>query len=162
MIGVVLYLLSITVLYGYGLFLVICNHDLLYLEPYRVGITCAIVGGLGGCMYCLRAVYVNYCVKNRWSNKWEIWYILRPITSIGSGAVSFLFLKAGLLILESNVQQTASEFGFYALAFIAGLNVDKFMNKIEDIGKTIFGIEKSRATDDATDVIDPKAGKEIS
>lgn len=145
MIGVVLYLLSITVLYGYCLFLVICNNDLLSLEPYRVGIICAIVGGLGGCMYCLRAVYVNYCAQDTWDNRWAIWYILRPITSVGSGAISFLFLKAGLLVLESNVQQNASEFGFYALALIAGLNVDKFIKKIEDIGEAVFGIEKSRA-----------------
>lgn len=146
MISVVLYLLSITMLYGYGLFLVIFNNDLLSLDPYRVGITCAIIGGLGGCMYCLRAVYVNYCAQDTWDNKWTIWYILRPITSAGSGAVSFLFLKAGLLVLESNVQQNASEFGFYALAFIAGLNVDKFIKKIEDIGEAVFGIEKSRAS----------------
>lgn len=145
MIGVVFYLVSITILYGYGLLLVISNNDLLSIEPYRVGITCAIVGGLGGCMHCLRALYVNYCAQDKWNNKWAIWYILRPITSIGSGAVSFLFLKAGLLVLESNVQQDASEFGFYALAFIAGLNVDKFMKKIEDIGEAVFGIEKSRA-----------------
>ncbi len=145
MIGIVVYLLSIVTLYAYGLFLLLCNYDLLCLEPYRVGITCAIVGGLGGCMYCLRAVYVNYCAQDTWDNKWAIWYILRPITSVGSGAVSFLFLKAGLLVLESNVQQNASEYGFYALAFIAGLNVDKFIKKIEDIGEAVFGIEKSRA-----------------
>lgn len=145
MIGVVLYLLAIITLYGYALFLVLCNHDLPCLEPFRVGIVCAIVGGMGGCMYCLRAVYVNYCAQDTWSNKWAIWYILRPITSAGSGTASFLFLKAGLLVLESNVDPNASEFGFYALAFIAGLNVDKFIKKIEDIGEAVFGIEKSRA-----------------
>jgi len=31
-----------------------------------------------------------------------------------------------------------------AFAFFAGLNVDKFVGKIEDVGMAIFGIEKSR------------------
>jgi hypothetical protein len=35
--------------------------------------------------------------------------------------------------------------GFYVLAFIAGLNVDKFLSKIEEIAQTTWGIEKSRA-----------------
>jgi len=34
--------------------------------------------------------------------------------------------------------------GFLALAFIAGLNVDKFITKIEDIAQATWGIEKSR------------------
>lgn len=145
--GVIIYLLSVTAMYGYALFMMICNSDLDCLEPYRVGILCAIIGGLGGCMYCLRGVYVNYCARDSWNDKWAIWYVLRPLTSVGAGAVSFLFLKAGLLVLESNVQSNASEYGFYALAFIAGLNVDKFIKKIEDIGEAVFGIEKSRAAE---------------
>lgn len=146
MYGVALYLISISALYAYALFLVISCNDVGAIEPYKVGLASAIIGGLGGCMYCLRGLYVNCCARSSWDKKWIIWYILRPITSVGSGAVSFLFLKAGLLVLESNVNSNASEFGFYALAFIAGLNVDKFMKKIEDIGEAVFGIEKSRAT----------------
>lgn len=144
MIYVVSYLLTLTATFGYILMLLILNADLTSFEAYRVGVTCAVIGGLGGCMYCLRGVYLNYCARDSWDDKWIIWYILRPITSIGSGAVSFLFLKAGLLVLESDVKTDASEFGFYALAFIAGLNVDKFIKKIEDIGEAVFGIEKSR------------------
>ena len=58
---------------------------------------------------------------------------------------SYLFLKAGLLILESHQQNGATEIGFYALSFIAGLNVDKFIAKIEDVAQAVWGIEKSRA-----------------
>jgi len=57
-----------------------------------------------------------------------------------------VFLKAGLLILEAGQQSDTTNYGFLALAFIAGLNVDKFLTKIEEIAESIWGIEKSRAT----------------
>lgn len=116
------------------------------LEPYRVGLTCAFIGGLGGCLYCLRGVYLNAAVKNQWSKHWEVWYYLRPITSLMCGGVSYLFLKAGLLVLESGTKPDASELGFYALAFIAGFNVNKFIKKLEDVSEAVWGIEKSRAS----------------
>ena len=68
--------------------------------------------------------------------------------SILTGGVSFLFLKAGLLVLEAQSTGSSTHLGFYALAFIAGLNVDKFISKIEDIAQATWGIEKSRTTKD--------------
>jgi len=62
------------------------------------------------------------------------------------GGVSYLFLRAGLLVLESSTRPNSSELGFYALSFIAGLNVDKFISKIEDIAQAVWGIEKSRTS----------------
>nr|WJR86142.1 hypothetical protein [Enterobacter hormaechei subsp. steigerwaltii] len=35
--------------------------------------------------------------------------------------------------------------GFFALAFIAGFNVDKFVAKIEEVAKAVWGIEKTRS-----------------
>jgi len=88
-------------------------------------------------------------VKKQWSNEWYPWYIIRPFVSILTGGVSFLFLKAGLLVLEAQTEASSSNFGFYALAFIAGLNVDKFISKIEDLAQATWGIEKSRASKDS-------------
>ena len=53
-------------------------------------------------------------------------------------------MKAGLLILESKQTTDSTDLGFLALAFIAGLNVDKFLAKIEGIAHETWGIEKSR------------------
>ncbi len=108
--------------------------------------TCALIGGTGGVVYCLRGVYLNACVRKSWDDQWQPWYYIRPIVSHMCGAVSFLFLKAGLLLLEAQLKTQSSEIGFMALAFIAGLNVDKFITKIEDIAQTTWGIEKSRTT----------------
>ncbi|MEW6111220.1 MAG: hypothetical protein AB1664_03750 [Thermodesulfobacteriota bacterium] len=105
---------------------------------------CAVIGGVGGVVYCLRAVYLNACVRGGWDDKWEPWYYIRPLVSHLCGAVSFLFLRAGLVLLEAQPKTEATDLGFLSLAFIAGLNVDKFISKIEDIARATWGIDKSR------------------
>jgi hypothetical protein len=97
-------------------------------------------------LYCLRAVYLNFSVKGEWSKQWEIWYYLRPLVSLISGGVSYIFLKAGLLVLEAQEVESATNYGFLALAFIAGLNVDNFVKKIESIAESAWGIGKSRTS----------------
>jgi hypothetical protein len=100
--------------------------------------------GFGGLLYLLRSVYINKCVKKSWDEEWEIWYYIRPFTSLLSGIASYIFLKAGVLILNAEIDISTSSFGFMAVAFIAGLNVDKFTSKLEDLAKSAWGVEKSR------------------
>ena len=61
------------------------------------------------------------------------------------GGVSYVFLQAGLLVLDTQTTESSSNLGFYALAYIAGLNVDKFIAKLEQIAESAWGIETSRA-----------------
>ena len=96
----------------------------------------------------LRAVYVNKCVRKNWDKEWELWYYIRPFTSLISGIASFIFLKAGVLVLNAEIEVSSSSFGFMAVAFIAGLNVDKFTSKLEDLAKAAWGIEKTRLNKD--------------
>jgi len=117
-------------------------------EPIKVGLMCAVIGGIGGCVYCLRAVYLNACVRKQWDADWKPWYYIRPLVSVICGGISYLFLRAGLLVLESGTRPDSSDLGFYALSFIAGLNVDKFISKIEDVAKSVWGIERSRTSSD--------------
>jgi len=116
------------------------------MEPIRLGLECCLVAMAGGSLYCLRAVYLNKCVHKRWDTDWTIWYFLRPIASFVCGGAAFLFLKAGLLVLDAQTPNTGSEIGYFALSFIAGLNVDKFVAKIEDVAQAVFGIDKSRSS----------------
>jgi hypothetical protein len=130
-------------------------YCLFYLStPAAVGIfsdsviliaQCGTIGGIAGVLYCLRGVYRSKCVYKNWDTDWLVWYFVRPIASIVCGGVSFLFLKAGLLLLDASRDKSSNDIGLYALAFIAGLNVDKFLQKIEEIGNTAWGIEKSRS-----------------
>lgn len=107
---------------------------------------CILIGGIGGAIYCLRAVYLNACVRKNWDKEWHPWYFIRPVVSLISGGISWLFLKAGLLVLDAAQPADSSNLGFLALAFIAGYNVDKFMSKLEQISEATWGIEKSRSS----------------
>lgn len=107
---------------------------------------CILAGGIGGIIYCLRAVYLNACVRKSWDTDWHPWYYIRPFVSLISGGISWLFLKAGLLVLDASQASGSSHLGFLALAFIAGYNVDKFMSKLEQISEASWGIEKSRSS----------------
>lgn len=115
-----------------------------WVNSHALVLKCCLIGGMGGVVYCLRGVYLNASVKKSWDDNWQPWYYIRPVVSHFCGAVSFLFLKAGLLVLEARQTNDASDLGFLALAFISGLNVDKFISKVEDIAQATWGIEKSR------------------
>ena len=109
-----------------------------------VPINCALIGLVGGILYCLRGIYKNRSVNKSWDENWHVWYYLRPFTSSISGFVSYIMLGAGLLTLDAD--QGDSELGFYAFAFVAGYNVDKFLKKLEDVARTIWGIDNSRSS----------------
>jgi hypothetical protein len=119
-------------------------------EGLRLLFSCVLIGGVGGILYCFRGTYLNYCAKNQWSDQWIPWYIVRPLVSMICGGVSYVFLKAGLLVLEAQKESDATNLGFYALAFIAGMNVDNFISKIEELADATWGIKKSRASKDSS------------
>lgn len=124
-------------------------------------VQCAVIGMVAGILYCLRAVYVNTGL-DRWKSQWELWYFLRPITSGISGFASCVFLQAGLLALSSKPDPDAMPYGYLAVAFIAGYNVDFFMKKIETIAQELWGIDKSRASRDSSEEGTPKSeGEEV-
>ena len=141
---IIFYLLGMLILYA-GLSIAILLQLPDEFAIYRTGLLCSLIGGIAGCTYCLRGVYVNHCALNQWSERWHVWYFLRPVVSLCSGAISYLFLRAGLLVLDSGIKPDSAEFGFYAFAFVAGFNVDKFFQKIEEVAAAVFGIEKSKS-----------------
>jgi hypothetical protein len=113
-------------------------------DSLKTATYCLIFGGIGGCVYCLRGVYLNAAVHKRWDKSWLIWYFVRPVVSTALGGISYLFVKSGLLLLGASQDPSSSELGIWALAFLAGLNVDKFLAKIEGIGFSVWGVELSR------------------
>lgn len=143
--GIIVYLLALLVFATYSIGAMALGWLPQPYAPLRVPLMCGAIAYVGGALYCFRAIYLNKCVYKRWAPDWHVWYLIRPITSTVAGAVSYLFLKAGLLVLESSSNEGASEIGFFALAFIAGFNVDKFVAKIEEVAKAVWGIEKSRS-----------------
>ena len=145
--------MKLILFYLLGLLVVIVGVVLVGNAPESLGwsdercllVQCGLVGMVAGIRYCLRAVYVNKGL-NRWDSGWELWYFLRPITSAISGFASCIFLQAGLLTLSSTPEPNATPYGYFAVAFIAGYNVDFFMKKLEAIAQELWGIDRSRAS----------------
>lgn len=135
---------TLIIIAGYNLVV----NSLGQFENFRLLFSCILIGGVGGLLYCFRGVYLNYSVKDQWSDKWIAWYLIRPLVSMVCGGVSYIFLKAGLLVLEAQKENDATNLGFYALSFIAGMNVDNFVSKLEDLADATWGIKKSRASRD--------------
>jgi hypothetical protein len=122
-----------------------------WIDSARLPLQCGLLGGVGGCLYCLRGVYLNACVRKDWDDLWQPWYYIRPVASTICGVISYVFLLAGLLVLESSQNPDSTHLGFYALAFVAGLNVDKFVTKIEDVAHATWGIRRSRTTESSSE-----------
>ncbi|MDG4813467.1 hypothetical protein P8629_10655 [Hydrogenovibrio sp. 3SP14C1] len=145
---IIFYLLLFLFLITYGYIFLGKEALPSWLMPYKLLLYCGLTGGIGGVLYCLRAVYLNRCVKNQWSEHWEVWYYIRPIVSVMAGFISYIFLKAGLIVLEATEVSNPSNYGFLALSFVAGLNVDNFIKKLEAIAEAAFGIKKSNVSKD--------------
>ena len=122
-----------------------------WLSDSNLPLQCSLIGALGGVTYCLRAIYLNKSVRGQWNKQWVVWYYLRPFTSTIVGGVSYIFLKAGLLALDANAAEEPSPYGYLALAYIAGLNVDRFIIRIEEIAKSNWGIRPSRTSEDSSE-----------
>lgn len=117
-----------------------------WVEPVRLPLLSTLFGGLGAVAYCLRAVYLNRGVHRRWDPDWLPWYFIRPVIGLIFGGISFAILKAGLLLLDAQQPPDGTSYGFVALAFIAGFNVDRFVRRMEEAAKATFGIEPSRTS----------------
>ncbi len=108
---------------------------------------CSIAGAFGGVTYCLRGIYLSVSVRKDWDPTWLTWFFLRPFVSAITGTVSYVFIRAGLLVLEASRHPDATTLGFLALAFIAGLNVDRFITRLEDLARAAWGIRPSRTAE---------------
>ena len=141
-------ILYLAVLLGALVYLVVLDlRGLLpaWLLSHRLVFRCVVAGGLGGILYCGRGVYLHTCVQADWTTRWEPWYYIRPIISLLCGGVGFLFLKGGLILLGCSQTPGSSDLGFVALSFVAGMNVDNFVRRIEEVSRAVWGREESRA-----------------
>ena len=107
---------------------------------------CGIAGGIGGALYCIRGLYLNVSVKDQWESRWNLWYVARPLASVVMGVITYIFIRAGLLVLEATDLESSTQYGYMTLAFLAGLNVDNFIKKFETIAESSFGVGRSRAS----------------
>ncbi|MFD2256862.1 hypothetical protein ACFSSA_09255 [Luteolibacter algae] len=145
--GVAAYLVLFVGALAWVLVITLLESSPAWIRDNALAVRCGLSGGLGGAIYLLRAVYLRCCVYRDWTSIWIPWYLIRPLISTLCGIVAFVFLSAGLMILDAARADGGNEFGFYALAILAGLNVDRFILRVEEVSKATFGIEKSRTAE---------------
>jgi hypothetical protein len=78
---VIVYLVLILVCLLWLLVQTLLNQLPFELGSIKVGLMCSIIGGIGGCIYCLRAAYLNACVRKLWDKEWMPWYYILPIVT---------------------------------------------------------------------------------
>lgn len=149
------YLAVLAILVAWGLYGTAAGPLPAGLAPYQLVVQCALMGMLGGLVYCGRGLYLSRSVRGDWSDRWITWYVVRPWISLACGGVAFVFLSAGLLVLEAGQEAGSAQYGFLALAFVAGLNVDGVLRRIEGIAEASWGIGPSRASQGAAPPVTP-------
>ncbi len=146
----VLSVFHIFIIVGVGVCVFLPSKICLVNEINSIWVKSALISLVGGSTYCLRGLYMQYCVKGEWDNRWILWHIIRPVVSTVCGVISLLFVKAGLLLVQASASEDQSYYGTYIIAFMAGLNVDGFMEKIESIFKELVSMKKSRMSSEET------------
>jgi hypothetical protein len=140
----VMYYLGIMLLALLALLILILSGVLPpWLIAHATIIKCSLIGGFGAISYCLLAVYYHYCRKGDWKEKWIPWYYIKPVLGMIIGGFTYFFVAAGLLVLEATAEAEPSQLGVFVLSFIAGLNTDQFIAKIENIVSNLWGIKPS-------------------
>ena len=140
--NVTLYLLVLLVVEAILIILPHSTHTTTLMVKHQVLLYSIMIGGIGGILHCLRSIYLHACVEKNWDNEWLPWYFIRPIASLISGGIAYLFIKAGLIVLEADQSTEPTNFAIYALSFVAGYNVDRFLAKIDEISEAVFGIKR--------------------
>lgn len=120
-------------------------------NPGKFILVASVLSGLGGGLVnCLRAVYLNACVRKNWDADWHPWYIIRPVLSAIMGAVAYIFIRAGLFVFGGQGElKDWSIYGYLAVGFIAGYNVQRFLEQLEAISEAVFGIKKKSTSQDS-------------
>jgi len=143
MIRIIIYLFVLLI--GDVVLALIIYYNIIDLKSKLIflGTYCALFGLLGGIVNCLRSIYIHFAAKKDWDEKYAVWYYLRPIVSSIMGVVSYIFIKAGLLVFtaQTAVYSNTSTMAYLSFAFLAGYNVHNFLKKIEEVSKAILGIE---------------------
>ncbi|WP_225854532.1 hypothetical protein [Aeromonas salmonicida] len=117
----------------------------LWLSKFKLLNECILFGLIGGCIYCLRGIYINHCVQKQWCGSWALWYLLRPLVSTVMGGISYFVLMSGLMAIGISGSIKSPDHFFYLAAFFAGLRVDSFLKHFEgQISKRIGSNEQNK------------------
>lgn len=120
----------------------------MWFPMHQLPLQSMLTGAVGGVSYCMRAVYINRCVKNKWDSRWWPWYIVRPLLGSLVGVVAFLLLSAGLFVFGGAHESPTHSYGTLILSWVAGYNVDGFLSRVERMAQFSWRISPSQLAKD--------------
>jgi hypothetical protein len=80
------------------------------------------LGGLGGIVSAMSALWRHTAEEINYSSQYQLWYVINPILGVFLGLVAFLIMMAGIVSLTGEISQDSITFPYvvYLLAFLLG------------------------------------------
>jgi hypothetical protein len=91
----------------------------------------ALAGAIGGTLYALRIMHLYY---DTLTERWTLWYLLRPINCAGIAVMTIVLFESGIMLLQTG-NSVHSKIG---VAFLIGFGYGKVMDKLESLTETLF------------------------
>ncbi|NOU94618.1 hypothetical protein GC093_15515 [Paenibacillus sp. LMG 31456] len=121
---------------GSGLFEHTFGIDFIKFQDY---LYYALAGAIGGTLYAMRLFHFYY---DSLTERWVLWYILRPILCAGTAVMTIVLFESGIMLLEAKESVIAK----IGIAFLVGFGYGKVMDKLKTLTETLFN-GKDNSTD---------------
>ncbi|WP_281884444.1 hypothetical protein [Paenibacillus sp. YYML68] len=105
---------------------------LVSFKPY---VYYGLAGAIGGTLYALRLFHEFY---DRFSKRWVLYYLLRPITCAGAAVMTIILFQSGILLLQTGSTVQAK----IGIAFLVGFGYGKVMEKLKTMTEVLFSESK--------------------
>lgn len=102
--------------------------DLRSIEEYAYY---ALAGAIGGTLYAMRLFHEFY---DRMSERWILWYLLRPIKCGGAAIMTIVLFQSGIMLLQTGTS-IESKVG---ISFLVGFGYGKLMDKLKTLTEALF------------------------
>lgn len=106
-------------------------------------IYCVCAGGVGGALYSMRGLK-KHSAAGDYDAKYTWAYVFHPLMGAVLGAVSFFFVKGGVLLFSGATGEAGPGDPFrvrcalVSIAFLAGFASHEFLTKLKEIAVTLF------------------------
>ncbi|MBP1153816.1 MULTISPECIES: hypothetical protein [unclassified Paenibacillus] len=91
----------------------------------------ALAGAIGGTLYAMRLFHEFY---DQMSDRWILWYLLRPIKCAGASMMTIVLFQSGIMLLQTGTSMEAK----IGIAFLVGFGYGKLMEKLKTLTEALF------------------------
>ncbi|MDF2960232.1 MAG: hypothetical protein K0S39_1967 [Paenibacillus sp.] len=112
--------------------------DFIMLQSY---IYYALAGAIGGTLYAMRLLHLYY---DSLTERWVLWYLLRPIHCGGAAVMTIILFESGIMLLKTEDSVLAK----IGIAFLVGFGYGKVMDKLKSLTETLFNGKNSSTEGD--------------